>query len=284
MDLKQIRDLCKTAGFRPNKRLGQNFMVDNNTRKKIISSIRFRSSDTVVEIGAGFGAMTFLLAECVKKVIAVEKVARVYEIMKPIFQKKENIVFMNEDILKVDLERVRSSDNKLTVFGNIPYYISTPVIEKIIDQRAYVESAYIVMQEELADRIVASPGTRTAGSISYFVQFYTKPKKLFRIKKNVFYPKPQVESCLLELEVLSSPSVKVRNESIMFQIIRRAFSERRKMAINPLSSSGLLAEGRSGWERIFNKCQLDKSSRAENLSLKDYSFIADELYYYKRNI
>ncbi|MFC1480471.1 ribosomal RNA small subunit methyltransferase A, partial [Candidatus Omnitrophota bacterium] len=161
------------------------------------------------------------------------------------------------------------------VFGNIPYYISTPVIAKMIAERKCIESLYIVIQEELANRIVSPPGSKEYGSISCFIQFYTDPKKIFKIKKNSFYPRPKVDSCLLKLEMLPEPSVSVMDEGLMFKIIRKAFSERRKKIINPLSSKGFMSMDRSGWGEVLKSCGIDESNRAESLSLSDYAKLAD---------
>jgi len=277
MELRELMAIWKENDFRPDKRLGQNFMIDSNVRAKILREITSGPGGIIVEIGPGFGTMTYLLAEKFQKVFAVEKDKKIFYIMKDVFAERENVTFLNADILDMDLSGVSSSGGKITVFGNIPYYISTPIIEKVVDYRKHVDNVYIVMQEDLADRIAAGPGSRTYGSISCFVQFYTKPRKLFRIKKNSFYPKPKVESCLLKLEVLSTPSVPVRDEALMFRVIRRAFSERRKKIINPLASGDFPITGKSQWKDLLDKCGINASLRAENLSLLDYAAISNAL-------
>ncbi|MFQ5952663.1 MAG: ribosomal RNA small subunit methyltransferase A, partial [Candidatus Omnitrophota bacterium] len=161
------------------------------------------------------------------------------------------------------------------IIGNIPYYITTPVIEKIIDQRQYIQGAYIVIQEEVADRIVSSPGSKDYGSLSCFVQFYTKTEKLFRIKKNSFYPKPKVDSCLLKLEIPPEPQVKVGDEQLMFSIIRKAFLQRRKKILNSLSHGEFLSMNKDAWQDILGRCGVDVSKRPENLALSDYARISD---------
>ncbi len=275
MDLRQLKQLWKEHGFRPNKRLGQNFLIDKNVRDNILRALSLDESGTVVEIGSGFGVMSFALAERCGKLFAVEKDSRICEIMGPYFRGAENLKLVHADILEVDICGLAKQGERITVFGNIPYYISTPVIERMIEQRRCVGSVHIVIQEELADRIVSPPGSRVYGSVSCYIQFYTRPKKLFRIKKNSFYPRPKVDSCLLSLEMLPEPSVRVKDEALMFKIIRKAFSQRRKKIINPLSDRTFTSINRTGWEELLNRCRIDPANRAENLSLSDYARLAD---------
>ncbi|MFH1552499.1 MAG: rRNA adenine dimethyltransferase family protein, partial [Candidatus Omnitrophota bacterium] len=182
---------------------------------------------------------------------------------------------VHADILDADLCSLTGGKERIIVFGNIPYYISTPVIAKMIEQRECIEALYIVIQEELANRIVSPPGSKEYGAISCFIQFYTDPKKIFRIKRNSFHPRPKVDSCLLKLEMLRTPSVLVMDEELMFKIIRKAFSERRKKIINPLSNKRFMSMDKSGWGEIFKSCGIDESNRAETLSLSDYARLAD---------
>ncbi|MFH1305352.1 MAG: 16S rRNA (adenine(1518)-N(6)/adenine(1519)-N(6))-dimethyltransferase RsmA [Candidatus Omnitrophota bacterium] len=275
MDLKELREIWREHGFRPKKKLGQNFLIDKNVRDNLLRSISPKAGGTVIEIGAGFGVMSFLVSERCGKLIAVEKDTRICGIMESRFKRKGNITLLVADILDVDLCAFTEKRKRATVFGNIPYYVSTPIIEKIITSRKCVDEAYLVMQEELADRIVSAPGTRACGAISFFVQFYTKPEKLFRIKKNSFYPTPNVGSCLLKLRILRKPSTPVKDERLMFALIRKAFSERRKKIINPLSGKGFMSIEKGTWEEVLRRCGIDAASRAENLSLADYAKMAD---------
>jgi len=275
MDLIQLKQIWKENGFSPNKKLGQNFLIDKNIRNKILKSLPLGKEKTIIEVGSGFGVMSFSLAEVCGRLVAVEKDDRICRIMEPLFAAKKNIKFVNEDILKLDLFDITGKKRDVVVYGNIPYYITTPLVAKIIEQRHIVDSFYLVLQEEVADRIIAPPGSKTYGSLSCFVQFYAKASKLFKIKKTSFYPKPKVESCLLELKILKSPSVKVKNEKLMFKIIRKAFSQRRKKIINPLSAQDFLGIDKYKWEEILKKCQIPSSVRAENLSLEDYAMLAD---------
>lgn len=275
MDLVQLKKIWKENGFSPNKKLGQNFLIDKNVRAKILKHLTLNKDTVLVEVGAGFGVMSFILASECARLFAVEKDARVSRIMRPVFAAEKNIKLVQGDILDICLADLTDNARKIIVYGNIPYYITTPLIAKIIDQRQIVDKFYLVLQEEVANRIIAPPGSKTYGALSCFVQFYTEAVKLFKIKKNSFYPKPKVESCLLELKILKDPSVKVKNKELMFKIIRKAFSQRRKKIINPLSAQDFLGIDKHIWEKILEKCHIPSSVRAENLSLKDYAMLAD---------
>ena len=275
MDLKQLKEIWKQQGFSPRRSLGQNFLIDNNVKDKIFRSLDLSKDSTVIEIGPGFGVMSFDLADRCGRLIAIDKDAKVCQIMEERFKSRDNMTLINADVLDVDMCGFSEGGRPLTVYGNIPYYISTPIIEKIIECRRCVDRAFIVMQEELADRVVSAPGSKTYGSLSCFVQYYARTEKLFRIKKNCFYPRPKVDSCILALTMLPEPSVAVKDANLMFRIIRKAFSQRRKKAINALSSGQFLPVDREGWQEVFTSCGIDPSSRAEVISLGSYARLSD---------
>lgn len=275
MNIGELKRLWEENGFRPNKKLGQNFLIDKNIRDKILSFLPVDTKGIVVEIGAGFGVMSFEAADRCGRLYAVEKDKKICGIMEAQFRQKENLELVQGDILDLDICALVQGPEKLTVFGNIPYFITTPVIEKIIKERRCIKSAYIMIQEEFADRVTSSPGTKDYGSISCYVQFYTKVKKLIKIKKNSFYPRPRVDSCLLELAIPQEPRVRVEEEELMFKIIRKAFSQRRKKVVNTLSHGDFLSMERDDWRGILEKCGIDSSLRAENLSLSDYAKLSN---------
>ncbi|MFH1799029.1 MAG: 16S rRNA (adenine(1518)-N(6)/adenine(1519)-N(6))-dimethyltransferase RsmA [Candidatus Omnitrophota bacterium] len=275
MELTQLKQLWQAHDFRPKKRMGQNFLIDKNVRDKIIGALCLTKESTVIEVGPGFGVMSLELADKCEKLFAVEKDKRICEIMAPIFESRKNITFFCDDILNVDFSAVTHNCENLIIFGNIPYYISTPLMVKVIEARKYVKSVFIVIQDDLARRITANPGSKTYGSISCFIQFYTSCKRLFTITNNCFYPRPQVESCLLKLEILPHGSVEVQDEELLFKIIRKAFSQRRKKVINSLSDKDFLSLNKAKWEDILKKCKINPSTRAENLSLQDYATLTN---------
>ena len=276
MDLSDLKNISKVQGFRPNKKMGQNFLVDKNIREKILDSVPLSEDVTVLEIGPGFGMMTFTIAERCRRVYAVEKDAEICRIIGPEFASRGNIDLINADILDIDISSLyRGKSPKLIVYGNVPYYITTPIIEKVINAREYVSDLFIVLQEELADRLVSPPGSKVYGSISCYVQYYSEARRICRIKNSCFYPKPQVDSCLLHLVMLEKPSVSVKDEGLMFRIIRKAFSERRKKALNPLSDKSFTPLSREKWEEVLTSCGIDPSARAETIALSGYARLAD---------
>jgi 16S rRNA (adenine1518-N6/adenine1519-N6)-dimethyltransferase len=277
MNINELKKLWQEHDFRPSKRLGQNFLIDKNVRDNILKELQLDGESIVVEIGAGFGVMSFEIADTAKKVFAVEKDAKICRIMTPLFEQKENLELIHGDILDLDFQALAPRGERLLVFGNIPYYITTPVIEKIIEQRESVKAACIVMQNEVARRIVASPGSKEYGAISCFVQFYTKAEKAFKVSKNSFYPKPKVDSCLLKMEIFSEPQPKVKNKELMFSVIRKAFLQRRKKILNSLAHAGFMSMERGEWQHLLESCGIDISSRAEDLSLSDYARISDAI-------
>jgi 16S rRNA (adenine1518-N6/adenine1519-N6)-dimethyltransferase len=276
MNIGELKKLWQEHDFRPLKRLGQNFLIDKNVRKKIINALPLDGKNVAIEIGAGFGVMTFEIAEKAKKIFAVEKDPKICRIMAPLFSEKKNLELIQGDILDLDIKALTPKNSRMLIFGNIPYYITTPVIEKIIENKQFISASYIVMQNEVASRIVALPGSKVYGALSCFVQFYAKSEKLFKIKKNSFYPTPKVDSCLLKMEFFDEPQVKVRNKELMFRIIRKAFLQRRKKVLNSLAHAHFLSKDRDEWKEIFENCGIDASKRAEDLSVRDYARISDE--------
>ncbi|MGB2630099.1 MAG: 16S rRNA (adenine(1518)-N(6)/adenine(1519)-N(6))-dimethyltransferase RsmA [Candidatus Omnitrophota bacterium] len=275
MNISELKRLWQEHGFHPTKRLGQNFLIDKNIRDNILNTVPFSADSVVVEIGAGFGVMTFEAAERCRRLYAVEKDEKICAIMAPLFSKKENLELVRGDILEFDLCSIASRDKGILVLGNIPYYITTPVIEKIITERKCIRGAYIVVQDELASRIVSPPGRKDYGALTCFVQFYAEVEKVFKIKKNSFYPRPNVDSCLLKLAMSPEPRVKVRDKELMFRIVRKAFQQRRKKILNSLSHGGFLDMDKGEWQDVLQDCGVDIYKRAEDISLLDYARISD---------
>ena len=228
MNFDQIKQLMVQAGFRPNKRLGQNFLIDSNIRRKMLDELKVDERTTVLEIGPGFGSLTFEIAERALKVIAVEKDDRVSDIVAPLFEEKGNIELIRGDVLEVDLRSLLPENEKVVVFGNIPYYVTTPIIEKMIGLRRQVSRVYLLTQEEYADRLISGPGSKVFGSISCYVQFYCDVRKYFKVKSTSFYPRPKVESTFIGLEFLDSGRVEVVNEELFLNLSDRPFRKEGK--------------------------------------------------------
>ena len=251
---------------KPKKSLGQNFLVDKNIQEKIIAACNLKKTDTVVEIGPGKGEITKFLLATVKKVVAVEIDRALCERLVEQFRPYPNFTLLHADILKTSLAQYKN----LKIIANIPYYISTPIITHLLQYRKQIKVIYLTMQKELAGRLVATAGTKAYGSFSCFTQFYTQPKILFPIKNTSFWPKPKVDSSFVELKILKTPRVKVKDEELFFRIIRRGFNQRRKVLTNSLATIAPIKK----LQGALRGRNLSQTVRAEDLSLEDFARLA----------
>ncbi len=268
--------LLKRYHLRPLKRLGQNFLIDDNIRDKIIGSVDPKRGDVIVEIGPGLAALTLELALRAGRVIAVERDRGLYNILlETIGAKASNLELINDDILKVDLSEFAPS-GKIKLAGNLPYYITTPIFEYLIDNRRLIERAVITIQREVADRILAAPGGKDYGALSCFIQYYTRPQYLYTISRGCFYPKPEVDSSLILLDMLDSPAVEVKDEKLFFRIIRKAFNQRRKTISNSLASKAFgRVASKEDLAAALARARIDPSSRPETLSLQSFAALTN---------
>ena len=258
--------------LKPKKRLGQNFLIDKNIQNKIIHACNFESNDTVLEIGAGRGELTQLIAQRVNKVYAFEIDRDLCPILKDNLIIHKNVSIINKDFLKADLrEYFKKSDHGIKVVGNIPYYITTPIIEYLLKYKHNIEIIFLTVQKEFALRMLSRAGSKDYGSFSCFIQYYTAPKKLFFITRTCFKPAPKVDSCFLELEIRGEPPVKIENEAWLFKIIRAAFNKRRKTLRNSLKELIPAAD----LEAFFNKYGINPNIRPESLTLDDFAHLAN---------
>ena len=262
--------------IRPKKSLGQNFLIDQNIRKKIIDALDLRPTDIVLEIGAGRGEITDLIAPLVDKLYALEIDRRLYPLLIERFKENKDVSIIDQDILKCNLFKLFKENNtigKIKVFGNIPYYISSPIIEQLINYRAVISEAFITVQKEFARRVVAVPGSKEYGSFSCFVQYYSLPKIIFQINRGCFYPIPKVDSSLLYLKFAEKPSVYVKDEELFFKVTRAAFNQRRKTLRNSLKGKVELDKVKD----FLMKNKLDLNIRAEELSLAKFADMVNSL-------
>lgn len=258
--------------IKPKKRLGQNFLVDKNIRGKIIEAAGLTPSDIVLEIGPGKGELTELAVEKASYIYAVEIDRGLSDMLSESFKNHTNIIIINQDILKFDFEAFfKNIDRKIKVIGNIPYYISTPIIEKLLNYREKIESIFITVQKEFAQRVISTGGSKQYGSLSCFLQYYTIPRIIFTISKTCFRPIPKVDSCLLELRARKEPAVKVKDEKFLFKIIRSVFNQRRKTLRNSLKD--IIPPQKL--ELFFEKYSTDKNIRPENIKLEDFANLAN---------
>lgn len=253
--------------FFPKRSLGQNFLVAPHVRKKIIDACELTKDDVVLEIGPGAGALTQEIAKHAGKVFAVEKDDRLAVQLKEQFQ-TTNVTVIHGDILKFPFEGLPEN---VKLIGNLPYNISTPILEKVLKYREKFDAAFVTVQWEYGMRLCAVPGTKDYGSLSCFAQYYADIRRLFKIKNTAFRPVPKVDSCFLRLDMLDRPRVAVGNEGLLFKIIRSSFEQRRKMIRNSLAA----AVGGEGVDGFLSGLGLDPRSRAENLTLEDFARVTN---------
>lgn len=250
------------------KNLGQNFLTDKNIQHKIISACSFNRQDTVLEIGSGKGELTRIIAPAAGKVFALEIDSRIIGILKDNCAGFNNVKLIHADVMKFDFHAFfKKQKSALKVFGNIPYYITTPIIELLLRHRNKISEIFLTVQREFAERVIAQPGSKRFGSLSCFLQYYTIPEILFMIKKNSFTPRPKIDSAFLKLKVLKSPLVRITDEEKLFKIIRAGFNQRRKTLRNSLE--GIVPQDKLNL--FFIKSGLNPDIRPECLSLNDFA-------------
>lgn len=272
---RELVKIFSEYDFKPLKRFGENYLIDGNIKDKIIAEAGLSKDDTVLEIGPGLGALTIDLAKSGAKIFAVEKDKKAFEILNDLAGTDfPNLKLINEDILKFDPTDLLSG-KVIKVIGNLPYYITTPIIEYLIANRIFIKSILAVMQKEVAKRLLAKSGADDYGSLSCFVQYYTKPAYIYTIKRTSFYPVPEVDSSLVRLDVLQKPSVTVKDEERFFKIVRGAFNQRRKSLVNSLSREAVLNIPKEDMMKILDRAGVDPSSRPESLSLSEFAAISN---------
>ena len=264
---------------KPKKSLGQNFLQDHNIRRKIVEACDFSPSDTVIEIGPGQGAMTGLIAARVKRLIAVELDDILAASLEERYKDDPVVTIVHGDILFCDIEALagRNFHGKLFVFGNIPYYITSPIIEHLFRFRSIITAVYLTVQKEFGKRIAASAGSDDYGSFSCFVQYFSKPKIEFIVKRTCFYPEPKVDSCFLSLAIHSKPPVAVADEELFFKIIRASFQKRRKQMINSVKD---VVPGEK-MSRALAVCGINPKIRSEELDISQFAAIVNAIVHEK---
>lgn len=278
---EETKFIMKKYGITANKKLGQNFLIDDNAIDAIVDSSKISKEDLVIEIGPGLGTLTKPLLESAGKVICIELDTRMIEILEDRFKLYDNFELINNDVLKVDLNKLISENKNETiehakVVANLPYYITTPIIMKLLEERLDIESITVMIQKEVADRLVAKPGEVNTGAITYAINYYTKPARIYEVDKTSFIPAPEVNSTIIKLDVLKTPSVKVENEELMFKMIKSAFMQKRKTLLNSLTNSNLFGN-KDEIEKILQEFNIDLKIRGEKLTLEEYAQIADYL-------
>ena len=274
---RYIKELLKNHNFSLSKSLGQNFLVNPYICPKM-AEMSGAQNNFVLEIGTGIGVLTKELAKIAKKVCAVEIDSNLIPVLNETLAEFNNIEVINQDILKVDLKKLfdeKAKNMKICVCANLPYYITSPIIMHILELNLNIESITVMVQKEAAQRICAEPGSRDCGAISLAVRYYSKPKLLFNVSRGSFFPPPNVDSCVIKLEINKTPPVQINNTSEFFGMVRAAFSQRRKVLINPLSTK--LNISKDNLKNIFNNLNIPNNIRAEQLSLEQFANIFNSI-------
>ncbi|MFM1533614.1 16S rRNA (adenine(1518)-N(6)/adenine(1519)-N(6))-dimethyltransferase RsmA [Helcococcus ovis] len=268
---KVIKEIKNFFGFNFSKGLGQNFLTDGNVVRAISEGAKITKDDNVLEVGPGFGTLTEELLINAKKVVSVELDERLNPVLMQTLGEFDNFVLVNADILKADLNKLVSDqfgDEPFKVVANLPYYITTPIIELFLESNLNVKSLTFMVQKEVGDRILAKPGNKVYGSLTVFTSFYAEASMVVKVPKTVFMPQPKVDSVVINLRLKDKlPNV---NKKIFFKLMRGGFTKRRKNILNSLTTDLSLGVDKAKMKEILAKLNIPENYRAEDLSLEDY--------------
>ena len=277
-----IQDIKERHDFKLSKSLGQNFITDRNVIEKIIDGAEINSDDLVIEIGQGIGVLTAAAAESAARVIAVEIDKKLIPILSEKLGGYDNIKVINRDILKTDINEIINEEKeagtfsgRVKIIGNLPYYITTPIIMSILERGVSVDSITIMMQKEVADRIKSSPGGKTYGALSVAVQYYCDVHQVTSVPKEVFVPRPKVDSTVLQLSVRKERPVDLISEKVFFSCIKHGFGQRRKTLLNSLT--GVCGLSKDQIREILSETGIEFNRRAETLDIKEFAAIANSV-------
>ena len=271
-------EVLQKYNFSFQKKFGQNFLIDDHVITKIINAAEITKDDLVLEIGPGIGTMTQYLAESARKVIAVEIDKNLIPILGETLAEYDNVTVINEDILKLDINRLVEEENAgkpIKVVANLPYYITTPIIMGLFESHVPLQSITVMVQKEVADRMQVGPGSKDYGALSLAVQYYAKPYIAANVPPNCFIPRPGVGSAVIRLTRYEEPPVTVKDESLMFKLIRASFNQRRKTLQNGIANSPELPYSKAQVEKALEKMGLAANVRGESLTLAEFAKLSD---------
>ncbi len=277
--LEETKFLIKKYHISANKNLGQNFLVDDEAVNHILESAHITKNDLVIEIGPGLGTLTARLLEKAHKVIAIELDDKMITILQDRFHFYDNFELIHQDVLKVDLKQKIdeniSAVSSVKIVANLPYYITTPIIMKLLEERLPIDSITVMVQKEVADRLTAVPGKKNTGAITYCVSYYCEASEVILVPNTSFIPSPEVNSEVIHLEVRKAPPVLVSNETFFFKVIQASFMQRRKTLLNGLSNNGIASK--ELLKKMLEDLQLDENIRGESLDLNQFAKISNYL-------
>lgn len=277
---KKTIEVIQKYNFDFQKKFGQNFLIDGRVLDKIIDAANISKEDFVLEIGPGIGTMTQYLAENAREVMAVEIDKNLIPILEDTLAEYENVSIVNEDILKVDIGKIakeRNDGKPIKVVANLPYYITTPIIMGLFESHVPMESITVMVQKEVADRMQAGPGTKDYGALSLAVQYYARPYIVANVPPNCFMPRPKVGSAVIRLTKYQRPEVDVKNEKLMFQLIRASFNQRRKTLQNGIKNFSELNFSKEQVVEALEEMGVSATVRGEALTLEQFAHLSNLL-------
>ena len=279
---EETRIIMKKYNIKANKSLGQNFLISQEVVNNIIKASEISEKDLVIEIGPGLGTLTKRLLEQAGKVICVELDTKMINILEERFFLYKNLEIINQDILKVDLKnkikqaKEKNGFEKVKIVANLPYYITTPIIMKLLEEELDLESITVMIQKEVADRLTAIPGKKNTGAITYTVYYYTDSEEILEVPKDSFIPEPEVTSEVIKLNIRKKPIVEPKNKEKMFKVIKCAFTQRRKTLLNSLVNTNILDSKQQGIN-MLNSLNINENIRPEELTIEQFKKISDFL-------
>ena len=281
MDIKNYstQELVKKYNFKFSKSLGQNFLIDESVLTDIVEGAEVNSEDLVIEIGPGVGSLTAKLLCKAKRVVSIELDNDLIPILETELGEEPNFTLIHNDALKVDFNEIIGEEKSVKLVANLPYYVTTPIIARLLKEDYKFKSLTIMIQKEVAERIDAEPNCKEYGALSLMVQYYCNTKIIRRVAPSCFIPRPKVDSIVIRLDKLTQPRVNVKDEKLMFDIIRNSFNMRRKTLWNGVKFLGLPKES---LESAFEKAGIDPKRRGETLTLEEFARLSDEIYNIKQ--
>jgi len=279
----RTKEILQKYGFSFKKSLGQNFLIDTNILRNIVDNAGLTAESAAIEVGPGIGALTEQLAKRCKKVVAFEIDQRLLPILEETLDPYDNIKIIHQDVLKANVQEVMEQEfsglDDVMVVANLPYYVTTPIIMKLLEERLPIRGIVVMLQKEVADRISAKPGTKDYGSLSIAIQYYTEAETVMIVPKTVFIPQPNVDSAVIRLTKRKEPLFPVISEDFFFTVTRGSFAQRRKTILNNLMSQ--LPEGKLKKDKILSALQeaeIEPGRRGESLSIEEFARLSDALY------
>ena len=284
--IEETKFIMKKYNITANKNYGQNFLIDENVVNSIVDSAKISKDDFVIEIGPGLGTLTAALLENAGKVICIELDKKMLNILNDRFSLYNNFELINDDVLKVDLQAIIKENlqnfKNAKVVANLPYYITTPIIMKLLEDKLDLTSITVMVQKEVAERLTETPGGKNTGAITYSINYYTEPRLVINVPNDSFIPSPKVDSSVINLKLLKNPRVTPKDEALFFKIIKTAFLQKRKTLINTLINANL--GSREFFENMLNELEIDLRIRGEKLSLEEFKEISDYIYNNKEDV